>query len=102
MLDGEGLVLESLELDGALLLKAGAGARVTVRGLNVSNDGWEMVPLPVDASHVREEDRYNAKLTTPPSDRRGLDAMHLDYTKKTCRTETNAIMNNSRNIFVFS
>lgn len=58
VLEGEGLVLETLELDGALSLKAGEGARVTVRGLKVSNDGWEMVPLPVDASHVQEEDRY--------------------------------------------
>ncbi|CAN0065898.1 unnamed protein product [Sphacelaria rigidula] len=57
ILEGEELYLESVELDGALSLKAGAGARVTVRGLKVSNDGWAMIPLPEDTSQVTEEDR---------------------------------------------
>ena len=37
MLEGEGLTLEKLELDGALILRAAEGARVSVRGLKVSN-----------------------------------------------------------------
>ena len=57
MLEGEGLTLEKLELDGALILRAAEGARVSVRGLKVSNEGWVMVPLPPDSSKVSEEDR---------------------------------------------
>lgn len=57
VLEGEGLHLEGLELDGALVIKAGPGARVSVRGLKVSNEGWAMVPLPEDLSLVAEEDR---------------------------------------------
>lgn len=57
MLEGAGLVLETLELDGALTIKAADGVRLSVRGLKVSNEGWEMVPLPEDLSQVLEEDR---------------------------------------------
>lgn len=57
VLEGEGLHLEGLELDGALVIKAAPGARVSVRGLKVSNEGWVMVPLPEDLSQVSEEDR---------------------------------------------
>ncbi|CAN0327445.1 unnamed protein product, partial [Hapterophycus canaliculatus] len=57
VLAGEGLHLEGLELDGALVISAAPGARVSVRGLKVSNAGWEMVPLPDDLSKVSEEDR---------------------------------------------
>ena len=57
VLEGEGLHLEGLELDGALVIKAAPGARVSVRGLKVSNEGWVMVPLPEDLSQVVEEDR---------------------------------------------
>lgn len=49
--------MEALDLDGALVIKAVAGARVSVRGLKLSNDGWVMVPLPENASHILEEDR---------------------------------------------
>jgi UDP-sugar pyrophosphorylase len=35
------VVLEALELDGALSITAGPGARVVVRGLRVRNAGWE-------------------------------------------------------------
>lgn len=58
LLSGEGLEIESLELDGALVIKAGEGARVSVRGLKVSNRGWGMMPLPQDPSQVTEEDRW--------------------------------------------
>lgn len=58
VLEGEGLKLESLKLDGALVIKACEGARVLVRGLEVCNEGWEMVPLPQDGSEVLEEDRW--------------------------------------------
>ena len=58
MLEGEGLTLENLELDGALIPRAAEGARVSVRGLKVSNDGWVMVPLTQDSSKVSEEDRW--------------------------------------------
>ncbi|CAN0307895.1 unnamed protein product, partial [Ectocarpus sp. 6 AP-2014] len=62
VLEGEGLHLEGLELDGALVIKAAPGARVSVRGLKVSNEGWVMVPLPEDLSQVSEEDRVRGYL----------------------------------------
>ncbi|CAM9307727.1 unnamed protein product [Pylaiella littoralis] len=62
VLEGEGLHLEGLELDGALVIKAAPGARVTVRGLKVSNEGWAMVPLPEDLSQIIEEDRVRGYL----------------------------------------
>lgn len=57
LLEGEDLILETLDLDGALTIKAAPGARVSVRGLKVFNDGWVMVPLPKDVSQIDEEDR---------------------------------------------
>jgi UDP-sugar pyrophosphorylase len=44
VVEGEGVVLEDLELDGALVVKACAGAKVTVKGLKVSNKGWTYLP----------------------------------------------------------
>jgi len=44
VVEGEGVVLEDLELDGALVVKACAGAKVTVKGLKVSNKGWTYKP----------------------------------------------------------
>lgn len=57
VLEGEGLHLEELELDGALVIEVAPQATATVRGLKVSNEGWAMVPLPDDLSQVKEEDR---------------------------------------------
>ena len=38
----DGLVtLHSLELDGALVVKAGPGVRIAVKGCKVANAGWE-------------------------------------------------------------
>lgn len=44
VVEGEGVVLEDLTLDGALVVKACAGAKVTVKGLKVSNKGWTYTP----------------------------------------------------------
>eukprot|EP00752_Nemacystus_decipiens_P003634 g3349.t1 len=62
VLEGEGLHLEDLELDGALVIKAAPGVTVSVRGLKVANEGWVMVPLPEDLSQVVEEDRVRGYL----------------------------------------
>lgn len=45
VVEGPDVVIESLDLDGALVIKAVAGAKVTVKGLKVSNAGWSLVPL---------------------------------------------------------
>ena len=45
VLDGEDIILDGLVLDGALIVKAVAGASVQIRGLAVTNAGWEYVPL---------------------------------------------------------
>ena len=44
VVEGEGVIFENLELDGALVVKACAGAKVTVKGLKVRNKGWTYAP----------------------------------------------------------
>jgi UDP-sugar pyrophosphorylase len=41
VLDAADVILEGLELDGALVVRAVPGARVVIRGLVVRNRGWE-------------------------------------------------------------
>jgi UDP-sugar pyrophosphorylase len=43
VVEGE-VTLEDLELDGALVVKACAGAKVTIKGLKVRNKGWTYAP----------------------------------------------------------
>lgn len=45
VLSGPGVTIEALDLDGALVIAAVDGARVTVRRLRVANAGWPLVPL---------------------------------------------------------
>ena len=40
VLEGEGLVVKDLDLDGALVIRTGHGCRVTVDGLVVRNEGY--------------------------------------------------------------
>lgn len=42
---GADVRVESLEVDGALVVKAVPGAKVVIRGLKVANKGWEWVAL---------------------------------------------------------
>ena len=44
VIEGEDIVLEELELDGALVVRAVEGAVVRAKGLRVSNAGWAFVP----------------------------------------------------------
>lgn len=50
MIKGGGVVIEALDLDGALIITAVPGANVTVRRLRVANAGWPIVPLAPGAS----------------------------------------------------
>eukprot|EP00746_Dinoflagellata_sp_MGD_P136207 gnl/MRDRNA2_/MRDRNA2_70176_c0_seq2.p1 gnl/MRDRNA2_/MRDRNA2_70176_c0~~gnl/MRDRNA2_/MRDRNA2_70176_c0_seq2.p1 ORF type:complete len:985 (+),score=187.28 gnl/MRDRNA2_/MRDRNA2_70176_c0_seq2:25-2955(+) len=43
LLDGD-IIIESLHLEGALVVKASPGARVILRGLRVVNEGWVLEP----------------------------------------------------------
>mmetsp|Transcript_37345 Transcript_37345/g.89822 ORF Transcript_37345/g.89822 Transcript_37345/m.89822 type:complete len:602 (-) Transcript_37345:268-2073(-) len=54
VLDGADIVVESLTLDGALIIKAVPGAKVVVRA-SISNDGGKFVALPPD--HPNEIER---------------------------------------------
>ena len=45
VVEGSDVVVEGLELDGALIVRACAGARVTLRGLVVRNAGWALTPF---------------------------------------------------------
>ena len=49
LLDGAQIRVDALELDGALLVRAVDGARVTLRHVRVANAGWRMEPLAADA-----------------------------------------------------
>lgn len=42
---GAGVVIESLELDGCLVVEADPGETVTIKDLVVKNDGWVQVPI---------------------------------------------------------
>jgi hypothetical protein len=53
VLDGEGIKVESLDLDGTLVVKVGPRARVVVRGAVVRNGGWRLVATGEEA--VEEE-----------------------------------------------
>jgi UDP-sugar pyrophosphorylase len=50
VLDGAGITVESLDLDGTLVVKAGRKARVTVRDAVVRNAGWQLVPVGDEAA----------------------------------------------------
>ncbi|CAJ1930583.1 unnamed protein product [Cylindrotheca closterium] len=43
VLDGHHLTIKNLNLDGALVIRAGSESHVTVDGLTVKNKGWELV-----------------------------------------------------------
>ena len=43
VLDGHHVTIKSLNLDGALVIRAGEDTHVTVEGLKVENKGWELV-----------------------------------------------------------
>ena len=52
VVEGAGVRLENLKLDGALVIKACSGATVTVNGLEVKNEGWTWKKAPADADEV--------------------------------------------------
>lgn len=43
VLDGHHLMIKNLDLDGALVIRAGDQTHVTIDGLRVQNKGWEFV-----------------------------------------------------------
>jgi UDP-sugar pyrophosphorylase len=49
VLDGNGIRILNMDLDGALVIKACDGAEVTVDGLTVENKGWVLEEIPVGA-----------------------------------------------------
>jgi len=49
VLEGHNLVVKNLDLDGALVIRAGPESYVTVDGLKVRNEGWELEEIPEGA-----------------------------------------------------
>ncbi len=45
VIEGSDVIVEGLELDGALVVRACSGAKVTLRGLVVKNAGWALTPF---------------------------------------------------------
>ena len=54
VLDGH-VTLHSLELDGALVVKAGPGVRIAVKGCKVANAGWEWRALTPEETKAAPE-----------------------------------------------
>lgn len=56
VVEGEGVEIADLTLDGALVIKAAPGVKLAVKGLKVSNAGWSFSPLTEEeAKTVPEE-----------------------------------------------
>lgn len=53
VLDGEGIIIKNLDLDGSLVIKSGHGCDVTVDGLVVKNKGSDLIEIP-DGKEVDE------------------------------------------------
>eukprot|EP01064_Diplonema_japonicum_P002990 TRINITY_DN11963_c0_g1_i1.p1 TRINITY_DN11963_c0_g1~~TRINITY_DN11963_c0_g1_i1.p1 ORF type:complete len:600 (+),score=141.86 TRINITY_DN11963_c0_g1_i1:58-1800(+) len=49
IVEGADINIQNLDLDGALVIKAVPGAKVTIKNLVVKNKGWTMGELPADA-----------------------------------------------------
>lgn len=49
VLDGNGIIVKDVNLDGALVVKACDGAEITIDGLTVQNKGWELEEIPEGA-----------------------------------------------------
>jgi len=58
VLDGEGIFIESMKLDGALHIVAVKGASVRVRDLTVNNQGWEITQLSEGEAKRGTPERY--------------------------------------------
>lgn len=59
VLSGDGLVVESLNLDGALVVECEEGATGVIRNLSVKNKGWEKVADTSSSSEVIQMRGYN-------------------------------------------
>ncbi len=60
VLDGKNITLENVEIaaGSALVIKAYNGAKVTVKGLKVENDGFQLVPLSEDEQNSPATPEY--------------------------------------------
>ena len=50
LLDGEGIYLDDVEVDGALSVTAGPCVRISLHGLKVKNAGWALDRVAQDAA----------------------------------------------------
>ena len=53
-----------MQVDGALVIRAVPGAKVTIGKLEVKNEGWEWKPL-VEGEPALEEEKIRWKTTAP-------------------------------------
>ena len=56
VIEGPDVTVAGLELDGALVVRACAGARVVIRGLRVANRGWALTPFATPAEEAAAPD----------------------------------------------
>ena len=66
VIEGRDVVLDNLVLDGALVVKAVPGARVTLKNLTITNSGAP----PARSGHADIRPLSEARATRPPSSRR--------------------------------
>ena len=57
LLDGEGIYLDDVEVDGALSVTAGPGVRISLDGLKVKNAGWAFDRVAQDAADATESEK---------------------------------------------
>eukprot|EP00271_Cylindrocystis_brebissonii_P023199 TRINITY_DN947_c0_g2_i1.p1 TRINITY_DN947_c0_g2~~TRINITY_DN947_c0_g2_i1.p1 ORF type:complete len:631 (-),score=144.25 TRINITY_DN947_c0_g2_i1:449-2341(-) len=65
VLEGADIHVNDVTVDGALVVKAAADAKVILSGLNVANAGWELVPVDSEDPAVPEEIRIRGFKTSP-------------------------------------
>ncbi|MFA5380201.1 MAG: UTP--glucose-1-phosphate uridylyltransferase, partial [Dehalococcoidia bacterium] len=57
-LEGEGIEIEDLDLDGTLIVKVGKGVNVSIKGLKVKNAGWKLEEMSVAQMKDEETPAY--------------------------------------------
>ncbi|KAF8062991.1 hypothetical protein HT031_003830 [Scenedesmus sp. PABB004] len=65
LLEGRDIRVANLRVDGALVVRAAPGARVTIDGLSVSNAGWAWTPLDRVESPTPEEAIRGFRVAAP-------------------------------------
>ena len=56
VIEGDNIAINGLSLNGALVIRATNGAKVTIKDFHVENKGWEWKPLEENSTAASEEE----------------------------------------------